>query len=72
MTQVNERISVSIGVLADRFGLSPQTLRVWERAGRIPRAWRTAGGHRRYGADHVRAIAALMGMGEAEAMGAAR
>jgi len=51
-----------IGALADRYGLSPETLRVWEREGRIPPAYRTPGGHRRYGAAQVEAIEALLGL----------
>jgi predicted site-specific integrase-resolvase len=62
MTVRGERILVPIGVLAERFGLSPGTLRVWERAGRIPQAWRSAGGHRRDGEEHICAVAAPMGI----------
>ena len=50
-----------IGVLADRYGVSPETLRVWERRGLLPPATRTAGGHRRYGQAHVEALDRLMG-----------
>ena len=39
----------SIGVLVRRFNISAESLRNWERAGLIPRAHRTPGGHRRYG-----------------------
>ena len=60
---------LSIGVLADHFGLSPQTLRVWESQGRIPPALRTAGGHRRYTAAHVRAITALLGIASPDKQG---
>lgn len=49
-----------IGPLAARFGVSPETLRVWERQGLIPRAQRTAGGHRRYGPEHARALGRLL------------
>lgn len=58
---------MSIGKLADRYGVSPESLRVWERAGLIPAAYRTVGGHRRYGPEHVRALDRVMragGMGE--------
>ncbi len=60
MNTTRRRI-LSIGILADHFGLSPQTLRVWESQGRISPALRTAGGHRRYTKTHVRAIARLLG-----------
>lgn len=49
-----------IGPLADRFGVSPETLRVWERQGLIPHARRTPGGHRRYGGEHVLALEKLL------------
>ena len=45
-----------IGPLADRYGVSTESLRVWEREGRIPPSARTPGGHRRYGPEHVRAL----------------
>ena len=48
-----------IGSLADRYGVSPESIRVWERQGRIPPAGRTPGGHRRYGREHVSALDAL-------------
>lgn len=49
-----------IGRLARRYGLSAQTIRNWEQQGLIPPALRTAGGHRRYSHDHLRAIDALI------------
>lgn len=55
-----ERDMMSIGKLADRYGVSPESLRVWERLGLIPAAHRTVGGHRRYGPQHVRALDKLM------------
>ena len=61
------RDMVSIGKLADRYGVSPESLRVWERAGLIPTAHRTVGGHRRYGPEHVCALDRVMradGVGE--------
>lgn len=49
-----------IGPLANRFGVSPESLRVWERQGLIPQSHRTPGGHRRYGDEHVRALEHLL------------
>ncbi|MEM6391240.1 MAG: MerR family DNA-binding transcriptional regulator [Planctomycetota bacterium] len=57
-----------IGALAERFGVSPESLRVWERQGLIPAAYRTPGGHRRYGVEHVRAITRLIYASEPVAM----
>ena len=54
------RDMVSIGKLADRYGVSPESLRVWERMGLIPASHRTAGGHRRYGPEHIRSLDRLM------------
>ena len=53
--------TLRIGPLAARFGISPETLRVWERRGLVPPARRTAGGHRRYGDEHVVALEGLLG-----------
>jgi len=53
--------TLSIGTLADRYGVCAETLRVWERRGLIPAALRTRGGHRRYGDEHVEALDALLG-----------
>jgi predicted site-specific integrase-resolvase len=50
----------AIGRLTQRYGLCAQTIRNWERQGMIPPTLRTAGGHRRYNLDHVRAIDALL------------
>jgi DNA-binding transcriptional MerR regulator len=48
-----------IGPVADWFGVSAESLRVWERQGLIPPAHRTPGGHRRYGKPHLRALVRL-------------
>ena len=42
-------VHLTIGPLAARFGVSPETLRVWEQKGLMPPSRRTPGGHRRYG-----------------------
>ena len=39
---------ITIGQAAKYLGVSPQTLRRWERQGRIAKAKRTSGGQRRY------------------------
>lgn len=53
--------NLSIGPLADRFGVCPETLRLWERQGLLPPSTRTPGGHRRYGPQHVEALRRLFG-----------
>lgn len=45
-------IGVSIGIVAERTGLHPQTLREYERQGLV-RPSRTQGGARRYGDMHI-------------------
>ena len=52
---------LTIGPLAARFGVSPETLRVWEQKDLMPPARRTAGGHRRYGSEHVDALEQMLG-----------
>jgi MerR family transcriptional regulator, mercuric resistance operon regulatory protein len=41
---------MSVGQLASRAGVRPDTIRYYERAGLLPRPRRTCGDHRRYGA----------------------
>ncbi|MEM6552450.1 MAG: MerR family DNA-binding transcriptional regulator [Planctomycetota bacterium] len=53
--------TVSIGVLAQRYGICPESLRNWERLGLIPPARRTPGGHRRFAAEHFYAIERIVG-----------
>ena len=60
-SQVEQQISTanntfSIGDLADKFGVSTETIRNWERQKLLPPASRTLGGHRRYTQEHVDAI----------------
>ena len=55
-----ETRTFSIGVLTRRFNVSAESLRNWERAGLIPPAHRTPGGHRRYGQDHIDAVHKLL------------
>lgn len=51
---------LTIGQVAERYGVCAESLRVWERQGLIPRADRTPGGHRRYGPHHLAALDRLM------------
>lgn len=44
---------LSVGQLASRAGVRPDTIRYYERAGLLPRPRRTGGDHRRYGAADV-------------------
>ena len=44
---------LSIGAAATMLGVTVQTLRRWENAGRLLWAFRTFGGHRRYDASDV-------------------
>ena len=55
-----ETRTFSIGVLTRRFNVSAESLRNWERAGLIPPAHRTPGGHRRYGQSHIDAVHKLL------------
>lgn len=51
----------SIGWLVERYGVSPESIRNWERQGIIPQTSRTPGGHRRYNRAHVEALDTLFG-----------
>lgn len=44
---------ISIGELAARSGIKIETIRYYERQGQLPRAGRTAGGHRLFDRDHL-------------------
>lgn len=50
-----------IGELADRFGVSEQSIRNWVHNGTLPPVRRTGAGHRRFGEEHVRALIAYLG-----------
>ncbi|WP_369203384.1 MerR family transcriptional regulator [Streptomyces sp. PU-14G] len=56
--------TLSIGALAARFGLATHVLRHWEARGLLSPA-RDAGGRRRYGADDLTRVAAILVMKEA-------
>ena len=46
--------------LTTRFPITSQTLRNWEKQGKIPPAGRTIGKHRRYTQEHVQAIEMML------------
>lgn len=46
--------------IADRLGLSPETLRRWERAGRIEKPTRDQKGWRKYSEDDLSRLRALL------------
>jgi hypothetical protein len=50
----------TINEVAKEVGVSPQSIRNWERDGLIPIAHRTPGGHRRFSDEHVRAIEKIL------------
>lgn len=49
----------SIGELAKMFGVSAESLRNWEKNGKLPQPVRTPGGHRRYNESHAEALRKL-------------
>lgn len=53
---VNDLLRVS--QVAERLGVCPQTLRKWEKVGKIPPAARDFNGHRRYAAADVEVLRA--------------
>jgi DNA-binding transcriptional MerR regulator len=53
MARVREDL-LSIGEVANATGISPDTIRVWERRYGKPQPIRLPSGHRRYSAEHVR------------------
>lgn len=60
-TRTTRPRKLTVGILAAAWGVAPESLRNWERAGLIPDAKRTPGGHRRYGQAHVAALTDLLG-----------
>jgi DNA-binding transcriptional MerR regulator len=51
--------TMTIGDLAQRAGVPVATIRTWEQRYGLPAPARRAGGHRRYGEDHLRRIIAM-------------
>lgn len=50
-----------IGTITKMFGISAESLRIWEKNKIIPTCMRTPGGHRRYNQSHVDAISKFLG-----------
>ena len=50
-------VEATIGALSKTTGVNIETIRYYERIGMVPAPPRTAGGHRLYGADHLRRLA---------------
>ncbi len=48
---------MNIGEAAKALGVHPETLRRWEKEGKIPAPWRTPGGTRRYDVDQLCQVA---------------
>lgn len=44
---------LSVADVARAFGVDPDTVRVWEGLGKLPKASRTFGGHRRWNATEI-------------------
>lgn len=59
----NDRPYLSPGQAARILGVSPKTVNRWANQGRIPCAV-TLGGHRRFPAEAIRAVAVSMGLEE--------
>lgn len=53
--------ALTIGELAERTGLAPATLRMWEARHGFPRPHRLAGGHRRYPPETIAQVQAVLG-----------
>ena len=64
----------NVGSVAERLGISPSTLRTWERRYGVGPTHRTAGGHRRYTEDDIARVALVQALitGGAPPMEAAR
>lgn len=60
MQAANDKVldteGLSIGRLAARTGTAPDTIRYYERLGLMPRAPRSAGRHRYFGASHIQRL----------------
>jgi putative resolvase len=54
-------VRLPIGLMAAQLGVHPQTLRRWEREGKISKPDRTAGNHRRYRSVHGNEAGLIVG-----------
>jgi MerR family mercuric resistance operon transcriptional regulator len=52
----NVSIGLTIGALSERTGVNVETIRYYEREGLLPRAPRTAGGHRVFNEVHLQRL----------------
>jgi DNA-binding transcriptional MerR regulator len=57
--QAQMKNTFTIRTLVERYGVSAESFRNWERQGLIPPARRTPGGHRRFGPEHIEALERL-------------
>ena len=64
-SSTHEGAILAIGDLAERTGLSPATLRMWEQRHGFPVPARLSSGHRRYTDDDVRAVREVLGRRDA-------
>ncbi len=55
-TRSNQGDGLNLSQISKLTGLTPELIRAWERRYGFPSPRRTAGGHRRYGADEVEAL----------------
>lgn len=62
---VHDEEALSIGQLAERTGVAPATLRMWEKRHGFPEARRRDSGHRRYTGSDVRAVVEVLRRREA-------
>ena len=60
LTRVNSPATLSIGDLAERTGVKPATLRMWESRHGFPRAERSESGHRRYSETDVELVQQIL------------
>ena len=56
---VESPVGLRVGEVAERLGVSPSTIRLWEERFSLPTASRTPGGHRRYSEEDVEQLKAL-------------
>ncbi len=52
---------ISVADVARAFGVDPDTVRIWETSGKLPKASRTQGGHRRWNASDIAPLVVAKG-----------